>query len=112
MNSELSASVEKKVFELILASPNVKITEVNSEMNLEAIKVDSLEALSVAMDLEDAFDVEITDEEVSDFKKVNDILACMDTKLLSKQDNPDEHGISTSADEVADNKTKASKVIG
>lgn len=108
MNSELSASVEKKVFELILASPNVKITEVNTEMNLEAIKVDSLEALSVAMDLEDAFDVEITDEEVSNFKKVNDILTCMDAKLLSKQNNPDEHAISASADEVTDTKTNAS----
>lgn len=86
MSSELSLSIEKKVFELILASPNVKIKTVDAEMDLEAIKMDSLETLSMAMDLEDTFSIEITDEELGEFKKVSDVLVYMDAKLQSKQD--------------------------
>ena len=60
MNTHTDNDYEQVVSRLILESPQVKITSVASDMLLDDISVDSLEKLSIAMDLEEAYDIEIS----------------------------------------------------
>ena len=62
-----SMPIDQRVFELILKSPNVKFDTVTADMVLKNMHMDSLETLSVAMDLEDDFKIEITDAGVEKF---------------------------------------------
>ena len=55
MNTHTDNDYEQVVSRLILESPQVKITSVASDMLLSDIGVDSLEKLSIAMDLEEAY---------------------------------------------------------
>jgi len=74
MNTHTDNDYEQVVSRLILESPQVKITSVATDMLLSDISVDSLEKLSIAMDLEEAYDIEISDEEVEQFESVADIV--------------------------------------
>ena len=74
MNTHTDNDYEQVVSRLILESPQVKITSVATDMLLSDISVDSLEKLSIAMDLEEAYDIEISDDEVEQFESVADIV--------------------------------------
>lgn len=74
MNTHTDNDYEQVVSRLILESPQVKIKSVATDMLLSDISVDSLEKLSIAMDLEEAYDIEISDEEVEQFESVADIV--------------------------------------
>lgn len=75
MNTHTDNDYEQVISRLILESPQVKITSVASDMLLGDINVDSLEKLSIAMDLEEAYDIEISDDEVERFESVADIVS-------------------------------------
>ena len=62
------------VYDLILASPMTKIKDVEPHQVLSEIKMDSLEKLSMAMDLEEAFKIEMTDEDIEGFETVSDVI--------------------------------------
>ena len=63
------------VYDLILASPMTKIKDVEPHQVLSEIKMDSLEKLSMAMDLEEAFKIEMTDEDIEGFETVSDVIS-------------------------------------
>ncbi|ARN73771.1 acyl carrier protein [Oceanicoccus sagamiensis] len=67
---------------------------------LDDIGMDSLEVLSVAMDLEEHFEVFIPDEQVNSFKQVKDIADYLQT-LLSQTTEP-------AADQVSDQASESS----
>ena len=75
---------------------------------LDDIGMDSLEVLSVAMDLEEHYDVFIPDEEINGFKKVEDIAIYLADLLKKKAEAPepeieveaDSGGGGESADEI------------
>jgi len=66
--------ISTTVYDLILASPMTKIKDVEPEQVLSEIKMDSLEKLSMAMDLEEAFKIEMSDEDIEGFKTVSDVI--------------------------------------
>jgi acyl carrier protein len=86
MNTQTDNDYEQVVSRLILESPQVKIKSVSSDMLLDDISVDSLEKLSIAMDLEDAYDIEITDDEVEQFTSVSDIIGYLTLAVDSRKE--------------------------
>lgn len=84
MNGSNRSTVTEAVIKLVTENPMVKIDHIEAPMLLAELNVDSLEKLSIAMDLEDAFDLEITDQEVEDFVTVSDIISCVDQALADK----------------------------
>ena len=75
--------IDQRVFELILKSPNVNVDTVTAEMVLKNMPMDSLETLSVAMDLEDDFKIEITDADVEKFITVADIITYVEKRTVA-----------------------------
>lgn len=66
--------ISNTVYDLILASPMTKIKDVEPQHVLSEIKMDSLEKLSMAMDLEETFGIEMGDDEIEGFETVSDVI--------------------------------------
>jgi len=66
--------VLKKVTEIIVNTARCKAEDVTPEAELEALGVDSLKAITVIFELEEAFDIEIPNEAIASIVTVNDIL--------------------------------------
>ncbi len=86
MNTHIDNDYEQVVSRLILESPQVKITSVASDMLLSDISVDSLEKLSIAMDLEEAYDIEISDDDVEQFTSVSDIVGYVKLAVAERKE--------------------------
>ena len=86
MNTHTDNDYEQVVSRLILESPQVKITSVASDMLLDDISVDSLEKLSIAMDLEEAYDIEISDDDVEQFTSVSDIVGYVKLAVAERKE--------------------------
>jgi len=86
MNTHTDNDYEQVVSRLILESPQVKITSVASDMLLDDISVDSLEKLSIAMDLEEAYDIEISDDDVEKFTSVSDIVGYVKLAVAERKE--------------------------
>ena len=89
MNTHTDNDYEQVVSRLILESPQVKITSVATDMLLSDISVDSLEKLSIAMDLEEAYDIEISDDEVEQFESVADIVDYIKLAVKARKEKPE-----------------------
>ncbi len=63
-----------KVAEVIVNTAHCKIEDVTPEAELVALGVDSLKAITVLFELEEAFDIEIPNEMIPSIVTVNDIL--------------------------------------
>ena len=62
-----------KIAEVIAKTAHCKIEDIRPETELAALGVDSLKALTVLFELEEAFDIEIPNELISSIVTVNDI---------------------------------------
>lgn len=63
-----------KVAEVIANTAHCKIEDVTPAAELKALGVDSLKAITVLFELEEAFDIEIPNEIIPSIVTVNDIL--------------------------------------
>ncbi|MDG1818485.1 MAG: phosphopantetheine-binding protein [Porticoccaceae bacterium] len=90
MDNNDQLTVTETVFEAVLDNHAVKkagkVTEVNAEMLLDDLKVDSLEKLSLAMDFEDQFSIDITDEDIESFITVGDFITYLE-KAIAESNN-------------------------
>jgi len=77
--------ISTTVYDLILASPMTKITDVEPEQVLSEIKMDSLEKLSMAMDLEETFKIEMSDEDIEGFETVSDVITYLRRAVQSSE---------------------------
>jgi len=112
MNTHTNNDYEQVISRLILESPQVKITSVTSDMLLDDINVDSLEKLSIAMDLEEAYDIEISDDEVEQFESVADIVSYIKLAVKAREEafeteatkpsEPLQENISFNKDDITD----------
>ncbi|MGB0449923.1 MAG: phosphopantetheine-binding protein [Porticoccaceae bacterium] len=82
MDNNDQPTITEIVFAAVLDNHAVKkagkVTEVDASMLLDDLKVDSLEKLSLAMDFEDQFSIEITDEEIEGFLTVGDFITYLE----------------------------------
>lgn len=75
-----------------------KVQEIEPSMVLDDLKVDSLEKLALAMDFEEQFSIEITDEEIESFLTVGDFIRYLEEAVVQ----PDEDTPQTSQVELSD----------
>jgi len=68
-----------KVAEIIARTAHCKVEDVKPETELEVLGIDSLKAITVLFELEEAFDIEIPNELISSIITVNDILDKLET---------------------------------
>lgn len=64
----------EKVAEIIVKTASCKIEDVQPDSQLGALGIDSLKAITVIFELEEAFDIEIPNEVIPSIVTVNDIL--------------------------------------
>lgn len=69
----------EKVAIIIAKTASCKIEDIKPESNLEALGIDSLKAITVLFELEEAFDIEIPNELISSITTVSDILDKLET---------------------------------
>lgn len=84
MDDTNQSTVEKTVCEFISINPAVKSNLVDASMMLAELSVDSLEKLSIGMDLEDEYSIEFTDEEIESFVTVADMINAVESGLAAK----------------------------
>ena len=71
----------EKVAEIIANTANCKVEEIRPEDELYALGVDSLKAITVIFELEEAFDIEIPNEVIPSIVTVNDILERLNNRV-------------------------------
>ncbi len=64
----------EKVADIIVNTAHCKLEDVQPDSKLEALGVDSLKAITVIFELEEAFDIEIPNEAIPSIVTVNDIV--------------------------------------
>lgn len=64
----------EKVAEIIVNTAHCKIEDVQPDSRLDTLGVDSLKAITVIFELEEAFDIEIPNEVIPSIVTVNDIM--------------------------------------
>ncbi len=67
-------TILQKVSEIIVETTNCNSEDVKPEASLEELGVDSLKAITVVFELEEAFDIDIPNEVLTSIITVNDIL--------------------------------------
>ena len=66
----------KKMF-----ADKVKVDNVDPNMELKALGLDSLDLVELIMDIEEKYGVEFSNEELMSFKTVEDVLKSIEKKL-------------------------------
>ena len=74
MDSNKYPTVAQTVCDFILTNHAVKVDQVDPSMSLAGLNLDSLEKLSLAMDLEEEFDIDIDDYTVEGFITVANVI--------------------------------------
>ena len=64
----------EKITEIIVNTSNCKAEDVKPSAELEALGIDSLKAITVIFELEEAFDIEIPNDVIPSIVTVNDII--------------------------------------
>ena len=76
--------MQEKVLDLVRAAPPAKNKIIDLNSSLEECKIDSLEKLSVAMDLEEWVGIWISDETIEGFQTVRDFSDYLVAQGLAK----------------------------
>ena len=85
MNTMTMVGFDKLVSQLILGNLTTDIETIESDTLLSELNIDSLERLSIAVNLEESCDLEIPDQEIDDLESVGDIVECLERASLLKQ---------------------------
>jgi len=64
----------EKVTEIIVNTSNCKAEDVHPTAALETLGIDSLKAITVVFEIEEAFDIEIPNDVIPSIVTVNDIM--------------------------------------
>ena len=94
MDNNDQSAITEIVFEAVLDNHAVKkagkVTDIDPTMLLDDLKVDSLEKLALAMDFEDQFSIEITDEDIEGFVTVGDFITYLEKAVAESKNAPEE----------------------
>lgn len=81
----------RRLLEMILdaSDEDVPLETLTAETSLrDDLDLSSMQAITLVMDLEDAFSVEVEDEEIEALATVGDVLALLDRKLDAADGDP------------------------
>lgn len=74
----MSEPIFQKVAEIIAESKNISSDEITLESTFRELDIDSLAALALVFDFEEAFNVSIPNEEVIKIQKVRDVVESLE----------------------------------
>jgi acyl carrier protein len=72
-------NAEKEVIEVI--SKVAKGKEVTADSNIKDLGLDSLDVVDMLMDIEDKYNIEFENEEMTSFVTIKDVIASVEKKL-------------------------------
>lgn len=94
MDNNDQSTITEIVFAAVLENHAVKkagkVKQVDAAMLLDELKIDSLEKLSLAMDFEEQFSIEISDEDIEGFLTVGDFITYLEQAVARLADDIDE----------------------
>lgn len=94
MENNTQLSIAEIVCDAVLNNHAVKkagkVEKVEPSMLLDDLKIDSLEKLALAMDFEDHFSIDISDEEIEGFITVGDFITFLDEAVSESADDSTE----------------------
>ena len=74
--------IKAEIKSIISDYSGLDISEITDDMNLQTeIGLDSFAMISMICDMEERFDIEITDEEVSSMETLSDVVQFVDKKI-------------------------------
>ncbi|MDA8962565.1 phosphopantetheine-binding protein [Pseudomonadales bacterium] len=85
MNTISMSGFDKLVSQLILGNLTTDIDMIESDTLLSELNIDSLERLSIAVNLEESCDLELPDKEIDEMESVGDIVECLERASILKQ---------------------------
>ena len=84
MDNPDQSTITEIVYKAIINNHAVKVDQVDASMSLDDLKVDSLEKLSLAMDFEEHFQIDVSDQQIEFFVTIGDIIDHI-TQVLDAQ---------------------------
>ena len=81
MTNIVKPTVTEIVYDHILNNQAVVVDTVDASMSLDKLNIDSLEKISLAMDLEEHFEIDVSDQQIEAFVTVADIIVIV-TRVL------------------------------
>lgn len=96
--------IYERVCEMILEVEVVKKPlELSPDTVLDDIALDSLEKLSLGMDLEEFYEIELSDEEIEEMETIANVVTLIELTLANKTDEelPGDHAASADEDDMA-----------
>jgi acyl carrier protein len=74
MKNFLNPRVTEIVYDHILNNPAVVVDTLDASMSLASLNLDSLEKISLAMDFEEHFNIDVSDQQIEAFVTIGDII--------------------------------------
>lgn len=74
MENIIKPTVTEIVYDHILNNHAVVVDTVDAAMSLDELNIDSLEKISLAMDLEEHFEIDVSDQQIEAFVTIADII--------------------------------------
>ena len=84
MKNFLNPRVTEIVYDHILNNPAVVVDTLDASMSLASLNLDSLEKISLAMDFEEHFNIDVSDQQIEAFVTIGDIIDHI-TQVLDAQ---------------------------
>ncbi len=70
----MSEDTAKRTIEIVADYKEMSADEISMETTLEELEMDSLDALNLVFELEEAFDIEIPDDKAFEMKTIGDMV--------------------------------------
>ena len=74
MKNFLNPSVTEIVYDHILNNPAVVVDTLDASMSLASLNLDSLEKISLGMDFEEHFNIDVSDQQIEAFVTIGNII--------------------------------------
>ena len=87
----MSDNTAKKVIEIVAEFKEIPESDVKPETTLEELELDSLDALNLVFEMEEAFDVTIPDDKAFEMKTIGEMIEGID-KLIELKESGEEPG--------------------
>jgi acyl carrier protein len=84
MKNIVKPTVTEIVYDHILNNQAVVVDTVDASMSLDKLNIDSLEKISLAMDLEEHFEIDVSDQQIEAFVTVAEIIDLIQLRLAAQ----------------------------
>ena len=86
----MNPETAEKTIEVIAAFKEIDASSITVDTKLEDLEMDSLDALNLVFELEEAFDITIPDEQAFETKTVGEMVSGIDKLLAMKEEGSGE----------------------